>query len=84
MIDPPLNRHERRRETKAARLGIDAKELPSLKPLLVTVARTEELLGLGHTTVSGLIAKGVLKSRKEGRRRLVLYASIEEFAAAAT
>ena len=48
------------------------------KPLTVTIPTTQRLLGLGHTTVYTLIDDGRLKTIRIGRRRLVVYSSIEE------
>lgn len=48
------------------------------KPLGVTVGTTMHVTGLGRTKVYQLIAEGKLKSVAVGRRRLVLYSSIEE------
>jgi hypothetical protein len=48
-----------------------------LKPLAVTVQRTQELLGIRNTKIWELINNGTLKTISIGKRRLVLYASIE-------
>ena len=50
----------------------------SLKPIAVTIGDTRRLTGLGNTTVFQLIKRGTLKSKNVGRRRLVLYNSIED------
>jgi excisionase family DNA binding protein len=46
-------------------------------PITVTVAETRRITGLGNTTVYELIKRGELTTVKVGRRRLVLYSSIE-------
>jgi len=48
-----------------------------LRPLAVTVATAGRLTGLGNTTLWALIKQGVLQTTSVGRRRLVLYRSIE-------
>jgi excisionase family DNA binding protein len=48
------------------------------KPMSVTIADTRHITGLGNTKVYELIKEGKLKAVAVGRRRLVLYASIEE------
>ena len=53
------------------------------KPLTVTVKRTCKLLGLGNTTIWDLIGQNKLKTIRVGRRRLVLYSSIESLLAEA-
>jgi hypothetical protein len=52
-------------------------ELHGEKPLTITVATTRKISGLGNTTVWALIKAGKLKSVCVGRRRLVLYSSLE-------
>jgi hypothetical protein len=47
------------------------------KPLTVTVATTRKISGLGNTTIWGLIKNGTLKTIRIGRRRLILYSSLE-------
>ena len=68
----PRNRAERR-------AGRRLDPLPA--PLAVPPAEARRLLGLGNTTLYGLIRGGRLRTVKLGRRRLVLYASIEELLA---
>jgi excisionase family DNA binding protein len=46
-------------------------------PITVTIGDTRRITGLGSTKVYELIKQGKLKSVAVGRRRLVLYASIE-------
>ncbi len=48
------------------------------KPLTVTIRRTRELTGLGNTKVWELIKQNKLKTVAVGRRRLVVYSSIED------
>ena len=50
------------------------------KPLAVTVKEAEELIGIGHTKFYELIRTGIIKTFTVGRRRLVVYASLEELA----
>lgn len=51
---------------------------PNLKPLTVTVRDARRLLGLGNTTIWKLIKEGRLLTVKIGKRRLILFDSIEE------
>ena len=50
----------------------------SLKPVSVTIEEAKRLTGLGRTTLYALMAEGKLKTTTIGRRRLVLYSSIEK------
>jgi excisionase family DNA binding protein len=52
-------------------------DLPGIKPLAVTVADACRITGLGNTTIYALIREGKLRTFKAGRRRLVVYASLE-------
>jgi len=47
------------------------------EPITVTVPQAGRLSGLGKSTIWALIAKGVLLTTKDGRRRLILYASLK-------
>lgn len=47
------------------------------KPISATIDDTCKITGLGRTTVYELIKQGKLKAVAIGRRRLVLYSSIE-------
>ena len=47
------------------------------KPLAVTIKRARALSGLGHTTLWKLISDGELETARVGRRRLVIYRSLE-------
>ena len=49
-----------------------------LKPVSATIDDTCHITGLGRTKVYELIGEGKLKAVAIGRRRLVLYSSIEE------
>lgn len=49
----------------------------TLKPISTTVDDTCRITGLGRTKVYELIAEGKLQTTTIGRRRLVLFASIE-------
>ena len=48
-----------------------------LKPLAVSVKLACKLFGVGNTTMWGLIKAGRVKTVSIGRRRLVVYASLE-------
>jgi excisionase family DNA binding protein len=50
----------------------------ALKPVAATIHDTCHITGLGRTKVYELIGEGKLKAIAIGRRRLVLYSSIEE------
>lgn len=47
------------------------------KPLAIPVKIACNLMGVGNTTMWGLIKAGRVKTISIGRRRLVLYASLE-------
>jgi excisionase family DNA binding protein len=49
-----------------------------LKPLAVTVPTARKITGLGNTTIWQLIKDGKLKTVSVGRRRLIVYASLEQ------
>lgn len=53
---------------------------PNLKPITVTVDNALKISGLGRTKFYELVNKGVIKTTTIGRRRLVVYASLEELA----
>lgn len=53
----------------------------SSKPLAVTVACACDLIGVGRTTIWRLVKDGYVDSIKIGRRRLVVFASLEALAA---
>jgi excisionase family DNA binding protein len=48
------------------------------RPVTTTIDDTCHITGLGRTKVYELISEGKLKAITIGRRRLVLYSSIEE------
>jgi excisionase family DNA binding protein len=48
-----------------------------LRPISVTISTTRKITGLGNTTVWKLIAEKKLETVMIGRRRLVIYSSIE-------
>jgi excisionase family DNA binding protein len=52
------------------------------KPITVTVKQACRLLGLGNTSVWKLISTGRLRTIRIGKRRLVVFQSIEELVAA--
>lgn len=54
------------------------------KPLAVPVKRACELIGVGNTTMWGLIATGRVKTTSIGRKRLVIYSSLEELVSEST
>ena len=54
------------------------------KPLTVTISTARRLTGLGNTSIWKLISEGKLKTARVGKRRLILYASIEELIEDAT
>ena len=49
------------------------------KPLAVSRAEAGRLLSRGSTRIDEMIAAGVLRSIKDGRSRLIIYASIEDY-----
>jgi hypothetical protein len=51
--------------------------MDNVEPIAVTVRRACELSGLGPTKLWDLIAKGELQTTSIGRRRLVLYKSLQ-------
>lgn len=52
----------------------------NLKPLMITLNDAVKLSGLGRTKLYELINDGTVKSTTVGRRRLVVYASLEALA----
>jgi hypothetical protein len=48
------------------------------RPLTVTVAMAKKISGLGNTTIWALIKDRKLESISVGRRRLIVYASLEK------
>jgi excisionase family DNA binding protein len=58
-------------------------KLTSTKPISVTVKTAREITGLGNTTIYELIKRGELKTVSIGRRRLILYDSLESLIKAA-
>jgi hypothetical protein len=53
-------------------------EFLGAKPLTVTVAMAREISGLGNTTIWALIKSSKLESICVGRRRLIVYCSLEK------
>lgn len=51
-----------------------------MHPILISVTKAGEVLGLGRTKVYQLLNSGDLKSARIGGRRLVEFASAERFA----
>jgi excisionase family DNA binding protein len=58
-------------------------KLTSAKPISVTVKTAREITGLGNTMIYELIKRGELKTVSIGRRRLILFDSLEELIKAA-
>jgi len=52
----------------------------TLKPVTVTVETALKLSGIGRTKLYQLIGEGVIKTITVGRRRLVVFSSLEELA----
>jgi hypothetical protein len=57
--------------------GLSHYELHGQKPLTITVAMARRLSGLGITTIYALIKDRKLESTCIGRRRLIVYRSLE-------
>jgi excisionase family DNA binding protein len=55
-----------------------------LRPISVTISTTRNITGLGNTTIWKLIAEKKLETVMIGRRRLVIYSSIERLLSAPT
>ncbi len=55
----------------------------AIKPITVTVENALKVSGLGRTKLYQLINEGQIKTKTIGRRRLVLYSSLEELMQAA-
>lgn len=51
-----------------------------LKPITITINEALRVSGLGRTKLYELIGSGTLKTITIGRRRLVVYASLEALA----
>ena len=62
---------------RAAEPKVRPRRLAAPEPMAATIDDTCRITGLGKTSVYELIAQGRLKSVAIGRRRLVLYSSIE-------
>ncbi len=54
----------------------------ALKPLTVSIKRACEVLDVGHTTMWGLIRAERVKTISIGRKRLVIYSSLEALVSA--
>jgi hypothetical protein len=52
----------------------------SEKPLLITASRARRILDVGNTKFWGLVKSGRIQMAEVGKRRLVVYASIEALA----
>jgi hypothetical protein len=62
--------------------GLSHDELRGARPLTVTVAMTKKLSGLGNTTIWALIKTRKLKSISVGRRRLIVFDSLQKLLSA--
>lgn len=69
-----VSRHTQSRHTQS----VDG----ALTPLTVSVKRACEILDVGHTTMWSLIKVGRVKTMSLGRKRLVIYSSLEALVAA--
>jgi excisionase family DNA binding protein len=58
---------------------LHSRETKDGQPLLVTVEEAARLLGIGRTTMFGLIGSGEIKSVRLGKRRLISRKSLEQF-----
>jgi hypothetical protein len=58
--------------------GLSRHELHGAKPLTVTVAMARKISGLGNTTIWALIKDRKLESISIGRRRLIVFNSLEK------
>jgi excisionase family DNA binding protein len=61
-----------------ASTGFSRYDVHGATPLTVTVATARKLSGLGNTTIWALIKSGRLESTCVGRRRLIVYPSLEK------
>jgi hypothetical protein len=61
--------------------GLSHHDTRGTKPLTVTVAMARQISGLGNTTLWALIKNGTLESVSVGRRRLILFPSLERLLA---
>jgi excisionase family DNA binding protein len=51
----------------------------SMEPLAVSVEEAERISGIGRTKLYELLTSGAIKSRKVGRRRLVIVWSLRAY-----
>ena len=70
--------HAKQTARSASGTPLRVLDRPGAKPIAVTIPDARRLTGLGTTTIYQLISQAKLKSVAIGRRRLVIYASIEE------
>lgn len=54
-------------------------EVANIAPLSVSVEEAAEIIGVGRTHASELVASGAIASYKEGRRRLVPVSAIRDY-----
>jgi excisionase family DNA binding protein len=57
--------------------GVSRDAPEGVKPLAVSVKTACKLVGVGNTSMWGLIKAGRVKTVSIGRRRLVIYSSLE-------
>lgn len=62
--------------------GLSHDELRGARPLTVTVAMARKLSGLGNTTLWQLIKTRKLESVSVGRRRLIVFDSLQKLLSA--
>jgi hypothetical protein len=58
-------------------MSLSRRDLHGARPLSVTVAMARQISSLGNTTIWALIKSGKLESISVGRRRLIIYRSLE-------
>jgi hypothetical protein len=58
--------------------GLSRDERRGPRPLTVTVTMAKKITGLGNTTIWGLIKDRKLESISIGRRRLIVFNSLEK------
>jgi hypothetical protein len=58
-------------------MGRSSHQLHGTKPITVTVADAKKLSGLGNTTIWALIKAKRLQTVSVGRRRLIIFSSLE-------
>jgi excisionase family DNA binding protein len=74
-----VQKKAKRMPISSAALSVDA---PGIRPLAVPVKIACKLMGVGNTTMWSLIKTGRVKTVKIGRRRLIIFSSLESLLAA--